>query len=135
MQLIGSICSLNYLFLFEKRKTENGIIMDEPKKKELEDALKKQETVHYVLRLYVAGLSRLSLRAIENLRKICEENLQGRYELEVIDIYQQPVLARGEQIIAAPTLIKQLPSPLRRFIGDLSQTEKIIVGLDLKPKK
>lgn len=109
--------------------------MDEPKRKELEDALKEPETGHYVLRLYVAGLNRLSLRAIENLRKICEENLQGRYELEVIDIYQQPVLARGEQIIAAPTLIKQLPPPLRRFIGDLSQTEKILVGLDLKPKK
>jgi circadian clock protein KaiB len=87
------------------------------------------------LRLYVAGLSRLSLRAIENLKKICEENLQGRYELEVIDIYQQPVLAQGEQIIAVPTLIKKLPLPLRRFIGDLSQTEKILVGLDLRPKK
>ena len=119
------------LFLWQ---TENGIIMDEPKIKDLEDALKERETGHYVLRLYVAGLNRLSLRAIENLRKICEENLQGRYELEVIDIYQQPVLARGEQIIAAPTLIKQLPPPLRRFIGDLSQTEKILVGLDLRPK-
>ena len=109
--------------------------MDEPKRKELEDALKERETGHYVLRLYVAGLNRISLRAIENLNKICEEHLQGRYELEVIDIYQQPVLAQGEQIIAVPTLIKQLPLPLRRFIGDLSQTEKIIVGLDLKPKK
>jgi circadian clock protein KaiB len=108
--------------------------MDEPKRKELEDALKARETGHYVLRLYVAGLNSISLRAIENLKKICEENLQGRYELEVIDIYQQPVLARGEQIIAAPTLIKELPPPLRRFIGDLSQTEKILVGLDLRPK-
>ena len=107
--------------------------MDEPKVKELEDALKEQETGHYVLRLYVAGLNRKSLRAIENLKKICEENLEGRYELEVIDIYQQPVLAQGDQIIAAPTLIKQLPLPLRRFIGDLSQTEKILVGLDLRP--
>ena len=112
--------------------------MDEPKMKEqkdLEDALKKRDTGHYVLRLYVAGLNRLSLRAIENLKKICAENLHGRYELEVIDIYQQPVLAQGEQIIATPTLIKQLPPPLRRFIGDLSQTEKILVGLDLRPKK
>ena len=111
--------------------------MDEPNMKqpeELEDALKERETGHYVLRLYVAGLNRISLRAIENLKKICEENLEGRYELEVIDIYQQPVLAQGEQIIATPTLIKQLPLPLRRFIGDLSQTEKILVGLDLKPK-
>lgn len=130
------IVEFTYLFTENgKRKTENGIIMDEPKMKELEDALKERETGHYVLRLYVAGLNRLSLRAIENLRKICEENLQGRYELEVIDIYQQPVLARGDQIIAVPTLIKQLPLPLRRFIGDLSQTDKIIVGLDLRPKK
>lgn len=101
----------------------------------MEDALKERETGHYVLRLYVAGLNRKSLRAIENLKKICEEHLQGRYELEVIDIYQQPVLAQGEQIIAVPTLIKQLPPPLRRFIGDMSKTEKILVGLDLIPRK
>jgi circadian clock protein KaiB len=112
--------------------------MDEPKMKELEElkkALQGREAGHYVLRLYVAGLNRISLRAIENLKKICEENLQGRYELEVIDIFQQPVLAQGEQIIAAPTLIKKLPLPLRRFIGDMSQTEKILVELDLIPKK
>jgi circadian clock protein KaiB len=114
-----------------------GVSMSEPKMMELETieaALKERETGHYVLRLYVAGLSRKSLLAIENLKKICEEHLQGRYELEVNDIYQQPVLAQGEQIVAAPTLIKQLPPPLRRFIGDLSQTEKILVGLDLRPK-
>jgi circadian clock protein KaiB len=83
--------------------------MDEPKMKELEEmeeALNERETDHYVLRLYVAGLNRISLRAIENLKKICEANLRGRYELEVIDIYQQPVLAQGEQIIAAPTSSK-----------------------------
>jgi len=101
----------------------------------MEDALKERETGHYVLRLYVAGLNNKSLRAIENLKKICEEHLQGRYGLEVIDIYQQPVLAQGEQIIAVPTLIKQLPPPLRRFIGDMSKTEKILVGLDLIPLK
>jgi circadian clock protein KaiB len=115
-----------------------GVSRDEPKMKkleEMEDALKERETGHYVLRLYVAGLNRKSLRAIENLKKICEEHLQGRYELEVIDIYQQPVLAQGEQIIAVPTLIKQLPPPLRRFIGDMSKTEKILVGLDLIPLK
>ena len=115
-----------------------GVSRDEPKMKkleEMEDALKERETGHYVLRLYVAGLNRKSLRAIENLKKICEEHLQGRYELEVIDIYQQPVLAQGEQIIAVPTLIKKLPPPLRRFIGDMSQTEKILVGLDLIPRK
>ncbi len=76
-----------------------------------------------------------SLRAIENLRKICEEHLEGRYELEIIDIYQNPVLAIGEQIIATPTMIKELPTPLRKFIGDLSQTDRILLGLDLKPKE
>ena len=76
-----------------------------------------------------------STKAIENIRKICEEHLKGRCDLEVIDIYQQPALAEGEQIIATPTLIKKLPLPLRRFIGDMSMTEKILLGLDLRPKK
>jgi circadian clock protein KaiB len=88
---------------------------------------------HYVLRLYVTGMTARSRRAIENVRKICEAHLQGRYELEVIDIYQQPVLAKGDQIIAAPTLIKQLPAPLRRIIGDMSSTERVLLGLDLRP--
>ncbi len=78
------------------------------------------------------GTTPHSNRAIVNLRKICEEHLKGRYDLEVVDISQNPVLAEGEQIIAAPTLIKQLPLPLRRFIGDMSQTERILVGLDLR---
>ena len=73
-----------------------------------------------------------STRAVENVRTICEEHLQGRYELEVIDIYQQPTLAKGEQIIAAPTLIKKLPLPLRRIIGDMSSTERVLIGLDLR---
>jgi circadian clock protein KaiB len=89
----------------------------------------------YVLRLYVSGLTPRSQMAIKNIKKICEEHLNGRYDLEVIDVYQQPVLAKGEQIIAAPTLIKKLPLPLRRFIGDLSDTERILLGLDLRPKK
>ena len=76
-----------------------------------------------------------SIKAIENIRKICEENLQGRYELEVIDIYQKPDFAKREEIIAAPTLIKKLPLPLRKFIGDMSNTEKILVGLNLVSKK
>lgn len=88
----------------------------------------------YVLRLYIAGMSLRSSHAVENIRKICEEHLKGRCELEVIDIYQHPVLAKGEQVIAVPTLIKKLPPPLRKFIGDLSDTDKILVGLDLKPK-
>jgi circadian clock protein KaiB len=92
----------------------------------------KQAT--YVLRLYIAGMSLRSGHAIENIKRICEEYLKGRYELEVIDIYQHPVLAAGEQVIAVPTLIKKLPQPLRKFIGDLTDTEKILVGLDLRPK-
>jgi circadian clock protein KaiB len=89
----------------------------------------------YVLRLYVAGMTPRSRRAIENLRTVCEEHLHGRYELDVIDIYQQPTLAKGEQILAAPTLIKKLPLPLRRVIGDMSSTERLLVGLDLRTMK
>jgi len=84
----------------------------------------------YILRLYVTGSSIRSLRAISNLKKICEEHLPD-YDLEVIDIYRNPDAAREEQIIAAPTLVKQLPRPLRRFVGDLSNTEKLLIGLDL----
>ncbi|HLG59770.1 MAG TPA: circadian clock KaiB family protein [Vicinamibacterales bacterium] len=89
----------------------------------------------YVLRLYVTGMTARSTRAVENVRAICEEHLEGRYELEVIDIYQQPTLAVGEQIIAAPTLIKKLPLPLRRVIGDMSNTERVLLGLDLRPSR
>jgi circadian clock protein KaiB len=88
-------------------------------------------TAEYILRLYVTGTTAQSTRAISNIRKICEENLEGRYELEIVDISLHPILAKGEQIIAAPTLIKRLPLPLRRFIGDMSQTERILLGLDL----
>jgi len=87
------------------------------------------------LRLYVAGQTPKSLLAFANLKRICEEHLKGRYELEVIDIYQEPGRAAKEQLIVAPTLVKKLPLPLRTFIGDLSQTEKILVGLDVFPKK
>lgn len=89
---------------------------------------------HYVLRLYVTGMTPRSQRAIQNIKVICEEHLRGRYELEIIDVYQQPVLAKGDQILAAPTLIKRLPLPLRRFIGDMSQREKILLGLDLSTR-
>jgi circadian clock protein KaiB len=81
----------------------------------------------------VTGMTSRSMRAIETVRAICEQHLQGRYDLEVIDIYQQPTLARGEQILAAPTLIKKLPLPLRRVIGDMSSTERVLLGLDLVP--
>jgi circadian clock protein KaiB len=88
----------------------------------------------YLLRLYVAGTSSRSVRAIQNAREICDEHLKGRYELEVIDVFQQPTLAKDDQIVAVPTLIKKLPAPLRRFIGDLSDKRVILVGLDLKRK-
>ena len=102
--------------------------------KVFEQALKKSGTQKYSLRLYVAGTTPRSLMAVTNIKKICEEHLLGRYDLEVIDIYQQPTLAKGEQIIAAPTLIKKLPLPLRKFIGDMADQERILIGLDLKPK-
>jgi circadian clock protein KaiB len=86
----------------------------------------------YVLRLYVAGLTARSRTAIANITSICEEHLQGRYDLRVIDVFQRPILAREEQIVATPTLVKKLPMPLRRLIGDLSETEKVLVGLDLR---
>jgi circadian clock protein KaiB len=85
----------------------------------------------YILRLYVTGLTSRSSRALINLRAICDEYLEGRYDLEVIDIYQQPVFAKSEQIIAAPTLIKQLPLPMRRIIGDMSRRQHVLLGLDL----
>jgi len=85
----------------------------------------------YILRLYITGLTARSSRAVNNLRAICDEYLDGRYDLEVIDIYQQPALTKGEQIIAAPTLIKKLPLPMRRIIGDMSNREGVLLGLDL----
>ena len=88
----------------------------------------------YLLRLYVAGFTSRSTTAIANLKAICEEHLQGRYELDVVDIYQQPQLARRAQIVAAPTLIRNLPPPLRRIVGDMSQTQRVLVGLDLLPR-
>ena len=109
--------------------------MTAKKTTEMFDQLLQQKAKEkYVLRLYIAGLTPRSQRAITNIKKICEEHLNGRYDLEVIDVYQKPVLAKGEQIIAAPTLIKKLPLPLRRFIGDLSDSDQILLGLDLRPK-
>jgi circadian clock protein KaiB len=93
---------------------------------------KRQTLERYLLRLYVTGATGKSARAIENIKKICEEHLKGHYRLEVVDLYQKPALAKGEQILAAPTLIKKLPLPLRRLVGDMSNAERVIVGLDLK---
>ena len=94
----------------------------------------KEPAPKYLLRLYVTGTTSRSVRAINNIRQICEEHLKGRYDLEVVDVYQQPKLAEDEQIIAAPTLIKKLPLPLRRIIGDLSDKDRVLLGLDLRKK-
>ena len=94
----------------------------------------RKASSRYILKLYVAGQSPKSVNAITNIKRICEENLKGRYELEVIDLYQQPQLAQGEQIIALPTLTRRLPPPLRRIIGDMSNTERVLVGLDIRSK-
>jgi circadian clock protein KaiB len=96
-----------------------------------EHAAQAPPAERYVLRLYVTGMTSRSARAVKNLQAICDEYLEGRYDLEVIDIYQQPVLLKGEQIIAAPTLVKKLPLPMRRIIGDMSNRERVLRGLDL----
>lgn len=90
---------------------------------------------HYRLRLFVSGTTPRSARAIQNIRALCEEKLHGRYELEVIDIYQHPELIRMEQIVGTPTLVKKLPLPFRKIIGDLSDRERVLVGLDLQSRK
>jgi circadian clock protein KaiB len=87
------------------------------------------------LRLYTVGQSPKSLRALENLKRICEEHLEGRYHIEVVDLLKQPHLARGDQIFAIPTLVRQLPVPIKQILGDLSNTERALVGLDLRPRR
>ena len=89
---------------------------------------------HYNLRLYVAGQTSKAQAAINNLKKICEEHLQGRYTIEVIDLLVTPQLAAGDQIVALPTLVRRLPPPLKRIIGNLSNAERVLVGLDIRPK-
>ena len=88
---------------------------------------------HYNLRLYVAGQTQKSITALANLKTICEEHLVGRYRIEVIDLLQQPQLAAGDQILAVPTLVRRLPEPLKKIIGNLSDRERVLVGLDLRP--
>ncbi len=95
-------------------------------------ARKRAKRERLLLRLYVTGATPASRRAIQNARALCQQHLAGRYQLEVYDIYQMPALAKDHQIIAAPTLIKVLPAPLRRFVGDLSRSEKVLFGLDLR---
>jgi circadian clock protein KaiB len=95
----------------------------------------RKKQAKYLLRLYVTGTTGRSVRAIQNVRRICDEHLAGLYDLEVVDIYKNLPLARGDQIIAAPTLIKRLPAPLRRLIGDMSDEQRVLVGLDIRPRR
>jgi circadian clock protein KaiB len=96
---------------------------------------KKPASDEWILRLYVAGQSARSSAALRNLESICEEHLAGRYRIELIDLLKQPQLARGDQIVAVPTLVRHLPPPMKKIIGDLSNEERVLVGLDLRPRR
>jgi circadian clock protein KaiB len=98
-------------------------------------ARKKPGTDEWILRLYVAGQSARAMAALRNLEAICEEHLAGRYRIEVIDLLEHPQLARGDQIVAVPTLVRHLPPPMKKIIGDLSNEERVLVGLDLRPRR
>ncbi len=102
-----------------------------PQRRERNVTVKDLETWH--LRLYVAGQTPKCLTAFANLKKICEEHLAGKYSIEVVDLLENPQLAAGDQILAVPTLVRKLPEPMRKIIGDLSNTERVLVGLDLRP--
>jgi circadian clock protein KaiB len=93
----------------------------------------KKAPPEYELRLYVAGNTTRSVTALNNLKRYCEEHLKGRYKIEVIDLLVKPQLAQGDQILAIPTLVRKVPEPIRKIIGDLSNEEKVLVGLDIKP--
>ncbi len=104
-----------------------------PKAHAARSSKRQTSSERWDLRLYVAGQTPRSLAAFANLKKICEEHLKGQYHIEVIDLLENPQLGRGDQILAIPTLVRKLPPPLRKIIGDLSNTERVLVGLDLKP--
>jgi len=98
-------------------------------------AVKPAKAPHYDLRLYVAGQTPRSLQALSNLKRICEEHLAGQYRIEIIDLVKKPQLAAGDQILAIPTLVRTIPKPARKIIGDLSNVERVLVGLDLRPSE
>jgi circadian clock protein KaiB len=114
----------------EKTNDETGLA---PSAQEFERAIAESPDARFVLRLYVSGMTARSRRAIDNIQKLCEEQLAGRYDLEIIDIYQQPDLAKGAQVIAAPTLVKSLPPPLKKVIGDMGDPGRIMVVLGIVP--
>jgi circadian clock protein KaiB len=99
----------------------------------MSDTGNPEGTKEWQLRLYVAGTTERSTAALANLRRICDEHLAGRYEIEVVDLLERPQLAKGEQIVAIPTLVRKLPEPVRKIIGDLSDRERVLIGLDLRP--
>lgn len=98
------------------------------------DGLESSDTERWNLRLYVAGQTPKSIAAFSNLKRVCEEHLAGKYSIEVIDLIKNPLLAQGDQIVAIPTLVRKLPEPVRKIIGDLSNTERVLVGLQLRPQ-
>ncbi len=106
---------------------------DKPAARGSKGGVKRDEPAEWALRLYVAGQTSRSIIALDNLKKICEEHLAGRYQIEVIDLLEHPQLSRDDQIFALPTLVRKLPGPIRKIIGDLSDTEKVLVGLQLLP--
>ncbi len=110
---------------------ENTTLNDDGPASVQSDVMSDKEV--YILRLYVAGQTKKSLTAFANLKKICEEHLGGRYRIEIIDLLENPQLAKGDQILAIPTLVRKLPTPIKKIIGDLSNTERVLVGLDLLP--
>ncbi len=120
--------------------TQKETVQTPPREEQTEqdfspDAGDEKQEGFWELRLYVAGQTPKSMTAFANLKRICEEHLKGRYEIHVIDLLKNPHLARGDQILAVPTLVRNLPEPIRKIIGDLSNTERVLVGLDLRPRK
>ena len=109
-------------------KVTNG---DSPN--DIPDSPEQERTALWELRLYVAGQTPKSITAFTNLKRICEEHLAGQYRIEIIDLMENPQLGRGDQILAIPTLVRKLPTPIKKIIGDLSNTERVLVGLDLRP--
>ena len=103
------------------------------KKRRAPKAPPRRAGVEWELRLYIAGETAKCMAAFTNLKKLCDEHLEGRYRIEVIDLLKNPQLARGDQILAIPTLVRKLPSPIKKIIGDLSNAERVLVGLDLRP--
>jgi len=119
-----------------KKSLEKGSAAGKRKPGEAgEGARSLSRKAEYVLRLYVSGSTLKSALAVDNIKRVCEQHLKNRYDLEVVDIYQQPDQAREQQIVALPTLIKRLPLPLRRLIGDLSNEDRVLVGLDLRERE